>query len=277
MKINEVITEAVNQSTGTPNADPAAPPVQPAQKKPGLWNKLKAGVANVQTGMQQRRDAKSISQSVGAQANRANTRTEIESFTRYLDQALGGQQPTAQALQKVAGEFARGRYSKASEDVLSKVTSIKDLKTATNYIAQSYNSAITNRAPGGQPVAPAAQSTQPPPQAAQEPTVDYSTPAYQRREKSVSKPEYHPASTDPIDPKLLGNNQVQVAGHGIITKGPDGQWRDEQEDVISRPADIKELERRLTQRLQTKQMANPPAPFQPGAPRRPRNKRARKK
>lgn len=46
-------------------------------------------------------------------------------------------------------------------------------------------------------------------------------------------------------------NQVYVKGHGVLTKDDtNGKWRDEQGDVIVRPADIEVLDRQLTLRQQ---------------------------
>lgn len=71
-----------------------------------------------------------------------------------------------------------------------------------------------------------------------------------------------PAPTTTAQPPAqLGQNQLWVQGHGILTKWNDGKWRDEAEEVIANPTDVRELERRLAIRQQAQQMAPAQAPY----------------
>lgn len=175
--------------------------------------------------------------------------------------------------------WSDSRYPSSKDQVDINQVVPNNQRSIDTYITNRFNTAMANRAAGvtastTQPAQPeqSTQSEQPPNWS------DLEQPAVARREKSVSKPEYHPSSTAPIDPTLLGSNQLHVAGHGIITKGPDNKWRDEQDDVIVRPEDISELERRLLQKQQTQQMAPPQPPFRANPVRQPRStKKGRKR
>lgn len=140
MKINEVITEAVNQNTGTPNPEqsaPEQPAQQPAQKKPGLWDRIKSKF----TGPDQQQQ---ISQGIGAQANQARIRTELRSFNQYLSQVTSGKTITPELLQTAAKNFIAKRYPDVDPDVLAQVTKVTDVNSANQVVAQGYNSMMAN-------------------------------------------------------------------------------------------------------------------------------------
>lgn len=137
MKINEVIAEAVNQSTGTPNAEPAQ---QPAQK-PGLWDRIKSKFAGPSQQQQ-------ISQGIGAQANQMRVRTELTSFNQYLAQATAGKEITPQLLQLATKKFIDKRYPGADQEVLAQIPKVTDVNTASQLVAQGYNSMMANMMSG---------------------------------------------------------------------------------------------------------------------------------
>lgn len=189
------------------------------------------------------------------QAQQAQAQQDLQQGPEYTEPS--GAQQVGDTFRNIGGKVAQG---------------INAVTQAWQAGSKAGQQAATYSPPGQRTVQPQQQQQQPTPQAAepqQEPgaqqaapasppaATNYNIPSYQRRDKTVSttQPEYHPSAVDPIDPSLLGINQLQIQGHGILTKGTDGKWRDEQEDVIVRPGDIAELERRLLQKQQTKQMA----------------------
>jgi hypothetical protein len=137
------------QATTKP-ATPVTAPVQntqQAQPSQSLWNKLKGGVKGAIAGIQQ------------SQANRAATtnpvskemaQRELQSWQTFLSQyvtGIGGKL-TPEVIQQAAQQFTTNRYKAAGSAVLGKVNTVKDAKSANDFITQAFNMAMVNQKTG---------------------------------------------------------------------------------------------------------------------------------
>ena len=100
--------------------------------------------------------------------------------------------------------------------------------------------------PAAAPTAPAAPTSPTAPAAPTSPTAP-TAPA------APTAPTAPAAPTRPPMPPI----QVTLKGHGIMTKHPDGKWRDEQGDEITATSDIKYLEKLAGPQRQNRQMYQP--------------------
>ena len=162
VKINEVIVEALNTGTGTPNADPANSAganafgnrSQPASaKKPSLWDRVKKGARGAVAGYQQTKANREAG--IDNKVSNELVGRELQSWQTFLGQFVAGHggNVTPQLLQQAATQFTTNRYRLAGPAILGKVNTVTDSKSANAFITQAFNMAITT--PDGIQIKPA--------------------------------------------------------------------------------------------------------------------------
>lgn len=185
MKINEVIIEAVNQSTGTPNAEPQQ--AQPAPKKPGLWSKIRSKLSGQGQSNQQQ-----IAQGIGAQANQLRIRSELNRFNQFLSQITSGKEVTPELLQLATKKFISRRYPGVDQSVLDQLSKVSSVDTANQLVAQGYNSMMANITDGDdeeEAQRPATRVQTPPAQTPGGIEVPFSAGAGPRKTEPAASPE----------------------------------------------------------------------------------------
>lgn len=185
MKINEVIVEALNKATGTPNPDYQNDEVHVDPKTgqadfsgikqawqgakmlgrgaASLPGRIKGAVAGYQASQQQR----AATTGPAAQASKELAGRELQNWQSFLNQYIAGTggKLTPQAVQAAATQFTARRYASAGPAVLAKVNAVKDVKSANDFITQAFNMAVANQKTGIVPGrASATDATQPPTQ-----------------------------------------------------------------------------------------------------------------
>ena len=160
MKINEVIVEALNTGTGTPNADPANSAganafgnrSQPASaKKPSLWDRVKKGARGAVAGYQQTKANREAG--IDNKVSNELVGRELQSWQTFLGQFVAGHggNVTPQLLQQAATQFTTNRYRLAGPAILGKVNTVTDSKSANAFITQAFNMAMANQKSGATP------------------------------------------------------------------------------------------------------------------------------
>lgn len=216
VKINDIIREDLNTSTGTPN---------PGTKKPGLWNRIKQGAKGAVAGVQNARAQRELTQGSTAQVTKELSGRELQKWQTFLNQYVTGTggKLTPQVLQSAAKQFTAKRYASAGPDSLNKVTAIRDVKSANNFIAQTFNLALANQKTGA--------VSAPIPAATDEPAVTATTPA-------TTKPETSPGWVDTpegIQIRPAVGNRPTVARYNkqlyVLTN--DDRWLDVRDRPVS--------------------------------------------
>ena len=139
MKINEIISEAVNTNTGTPNGDPTSTQQpSPAVKSggnlaKGLWGAVKGAYTT------------NRARAAGGEG----LQKEFDSWDKYVKQrgyVVNMKDPNV--FKNELDTWTKNRYPSAGNDVDINKEPISGIGGARNYITKMYHAAMTNRATG---------------------------------------------------------------------------------------------------------------------------------
>lgn len=149
MKINEIVSEAVNTNTGTPNGNPApAAPTQPAPaqaQQPSSVAKSGSKLAKGLWGAVKGAYATNRARAAGGE----NLQKEFDSWDKYVKQrgyVVNLKDPNV--FKNELDTWTRNRYPSAGNDVDINKENISSIGGARNYITKMYHAAMTNRAAG---------------------------------------------------------------------------------------------------------------------------------
>ena len=237
MKINDVVKEEVNQTTGTPETTPApgaapAPPATPAtptksksmRLQPG-W--FKRGLAGAKAGLDDAR----LSRSAGGEANKKVQELELKNWQTFLNQriqGLGGKS-TPEILQQAAAQYVSVKSPYVDNQSLAKAKNITNVTQANQFVLQMANLSSSNYAAKIDPRAAGFANPETTPATTTEPAAAGVTPG----ETAIpAAGALAPAGTE-----------ISIPGVGVVTKNKDGKWQDPEGAVITLPREIAELDR----------------------------------
>jgi hypothetical protein len=218
VKINDVVKEEVNQTTGTPETTPATPTKSKSMRLQPGW--FKRGLAGAKAGWDNAR----LSHTAGGEANKKVQELELKNWQTFLNQriqGLGGKS-TPEILQQAAAQYVSVKSPYVDNQSLAKAKNITNVTQANQFVLQMANLSSSNYAAKIDPRSAGFANPE-------------TTPATPTKQLGLGK--RGPAGAAPAGQELL------VPGAGVITKRNDGMWQDSEGAVITLPREIAELER----------------------------------